>query len=157
MSNESSVDFAAAHRHFSVQCFNQTWDLLDKGDRSPKDDVNMLLRAAASLWHWTERSDCTGKNLSIGYWQLSRVLAVAGHGQLARQFANLSLEAAPKDDPFCRAYAFEALARAASILNEHDEVARCLKSAESLAQRVDDSEDRELIIADLRTIDATKT
>ena len=152
MSSEGSFDVPAAHRFFSAQCFNLTWELLDKPDRSPTDNMTMFLRSAASLWHWTQRPDCTRQNLSIGYWQMSRVLATTGQGQLAKHFGTLCLEAAPKEDSFCRAYAFEALARAASILQDHDEVARCVAQVQSLAGQVEDVEERALILADLRTI-----
>ncbi|MBL8850512.1 MAG: hypothetical protein JNG89_12600, partial [Planctomycetaceae bacterium] len=53
--NES--DRAAAHRQFSGECFNRTWELIDKQDRTPADDEQMLLRSLASLWHWTQRAD----------------------------------------------------------------------------------------------------
>lgn len=32
-----NFDLDAAHRHFSVACFNQAWALLDKPDRTPRD------------------------------------------------------------------------------------------------------------------------
>lgn len=152
MSSANANDDYAAHRKFSVQCFNQTWDLIDKTDRTPGDDAAMLLTSAASLWHWTQRTDCTGRNLSIGYWQLSRVLAISGHGRLARQFASLSLDSAPSDDCFCRAYACEALARAAWVEKNDTETSQYIDQATSLASQVDDKDDRELILADLKTI-----
>ena len=38
----------------------------------------MILYALASLWHWTQRPDCSTTNLSIGYWQAASVYALAG-------------------------------------------------------------------------------
>jgi hypothetical protein len=152
MSSAKDIDDQAAHRKFSVQCFNQTWDLIDKSDRSPTDDATMLLRSAASLWHWTQRTDCSGRNLSIGYWQLSRVLAITGNGRLASQFARQCLEFAPDDDFFCKAYACEALARAASVDQDSAQTRKHLEQATSFASQIDNQEDRDLVLADLKTI-----
>ena len=70
---------AAAHRWFSADCFNRVWALLEKAGRTPAEDERMISLCHASLAHWRERMDCTTRNLSIGYWQLSRVYAVLGH------------------------------------------------------------------------------
>lgn len=156
MSSMNGLDQPAAHRFFSSHCFNQAWDLIDQQNRSPLDDVTMLLRSAASVWHWTQRADCTGRNLSIGYWQMARVLAISGHGTLARQFAQLALDAAPADDAFCRSYAFEALARAASVANDSSATAECLNEARSLAALVTDEQDRDLILTDLKSIEQSR-
>ncbi|WP_395741367.1 hypothetical protein [Prosthecobacter sp.] len=73
-----TADSASLHRAFSADCFNRTWQLLEKPDRTAEDDEQMLLLAMASLWHWTQREDCTLRHRSIGYWQVSRVYAVRG-------------------------------------------------------------------------------
>lgn len=36
------IDTAAAHRHFSTDCFNRVWGMLDKPDRTPEDDQLMV-------------------------------------------------------------------------------------------------------------------
>lgn len=101
MSHEdpSSFDAAAAHRRFSTECFNRAWELIEKPERTRDDDEAMVLRAMASLWHWTQRPDCTEQNLAIGHWQVSRVYALAGHGEAAMHHAqrSLALALAAKD------------------------------------------------------------
>ncbi len=74
----SSVKEPEPHRYFSAQCFNRAWELIRRIDRTELESEQMLLLAQASLWHWTQRPDCTPRNLSIGYWQLSRVFALLG-------------------------------------------------------------------------------
>src|ERR1700687_1872237 len=71
----STVNEAEAHRFFSAHCFNRAWDLIRKSNRTTIECEQMLQLSQASLWHWTQRSDCTPKNLSIGNWQLSRIYA----------------------------------------------------------------------------------
>jgi len=108
----SSLNLAAAHEHFSVACFNEAWALLDRTDRSSEDDQRMIELCLASLWHWTQRDDCSATNMSIGYWQASRVYATVGFASEARRYATLCLEASnrPNVPPFYAGYAYEALA-----------------------------------------------
>ena len=35
MTSAPSFDVEAAHRYYSVHCFNAAWDLLDKEERTP--------------------------------------------------------------------------------------------------------------------------
>lgn len=73
MSKAPEFDFAAAHRHFSVHCFNQAWDLMEKADRTAEEDQFMVALNQASIFHWTRRPDCSDEKLSVGYWQASRI------------------------------------------------------------------------------------
>jgi hypothetical protein len=85
-------DTAAAHRYFSAECFNRAWDLIEKKNRSAKDDATMLSLTMASLWHWTQREDCTAENLSVAYWQISRVFALLHQPDNARNYGEMCLE-----------------------------------------------------------------
>ena len=69
----SEFDAAAAHRHFATDCFNRVWEMLEKPDRSADEDRMMVAMSHASLFHWQQRADCTPRNLSVGYWLISRV------------------------------------------------------------------------------------
>ena len=68
MESTPPFDLQIAHQYFAVQCFNQAWRLIEKVDRSPADDEQMIELAHASMWHWLEREDCAARNRSIGYW-----------------------------------------------------------------------------------------
>jgi len=145
-------DLQPFHKQFSVGCFNSTWDLIDKTDRTSPDEITMLLRAMTSLWHWTQRADCTPRNLSVGYWQVSRVLTLIGQGDLAWKFAELCCDSSSPDEPFYLAYAHEALARAASLLGHTDAARHHLAEAHRLAETVPDPTDREPLLKDLASI-----
>lgn len=62
------------------------WQLIEKPDRTPEDDEQMIRLVQASLWRWTERGDCADKNLSIGYWQASRVQALVSEADTAQKY-----------------------------------------------------------------------
>lgn len=68
MATDKQFDSTPAHEHFSKTCFNSFWDLIDKASRSPREKEEMIHMAHASLYHWSQRNDCTDQNLSIGCW-----------------------------------------------------------------------------------------
>lgn len=114
------IDEREAHHHFAAAAFNATWDLLDRDDRSPEEDAEMIEAAFTSRWHWRHRDDAAPRNFAIAAWQLSRVHAVTGRFDLALEFGQESLEISTEHDlgPFYVAYAHEAIARAAVGLGE---------------------------------------
>ena len=103
------------HQHFSAFCFNECWGLIDKTDRTAEETEDMILLSSASLWHWKQRDDCAPLNLSTGYWQLSRVYALAEQFDMAELVGQKCLTASLDGElePFYVGYAYEALARAA--------------------------------------------
>ena len=152
MSDFNEADRAAAHRRFSAECFNRTWELIDKADRTAADDEQMLLCALASLWHWTQRADCTDQNLSIGYWQTSRVYSILGQAENARRYGDAGLKRSSALPPFFLAYAHEALARAAMIAGDKMLLDAHAVAARKLAAEVTDADDRALLEHDLEQL-----
>lgn len=145
-------DLAAAHRFFSADCFNRTWDLLDLERRTPEQDEQLLLLAHASLWHWTQREDLTSRTHSIGLWMLSRVHAVLGRGEEAVRQAAACLSVSAEEPPFYLAYAHEAMARAAAVAGDVDAKSRHLESAWRLAAQIADTGEREMLEKDLGSL-----
>ena len=147
-----AIDPALAHKHFAAKCFNAAWDLIDKADRTPDEDDQMLHVAHASVWHWTQREDCTPVKLSIGYWQLSRVYALARRPEEARRCAEKCLKVTPPDQPFYVGYAYEALARAEKLAGNADAAARHLEAGRREASAVKEESDRQALTADLDSL-----
>jgi tetratricopeptide (TPR) repeat protein len=154
MSQDPEFDVARAHRHFAAACFNEAWEYLDRPDRTPEDVERMLGVAHASVWHWTRRDDCTPRNLSIGYWQLSRVYAVAGEFENARKYARLCLAITPADETFCLGYAHEAAARAEQSSGDTAAAREHLAEAQRLAAAITEEGERQALLADLDAIEA---
>jgi catechol 2,3-dioxygenase-like lactoylglutathione lyase family enzyme len=147
--HQGSVDWANAHDYFSAHCYNSAWELIDKDERTPDEDIEMISRAHASLWHWNQRPDCTDTNRSIGYWQLSRVYALANQAENARQYGQLCLKFSSEEEPVFRGFAFEALARAEMVAGNPTRMKEYLAKAWEYAARVTDQEDRQLLEKDL--------
>jgi len=154
MSETLQIDEGTAHRFFSAGCFNRCWDLIDKRERTPEEDEQMLLLALASLWHWSQRPDTTAANWSIGYWQVSRVYALLGQATNARLFAEKCLQATRREEmaPFHLAYAYEALARAEMVAGDREKMETYLEQARQVADVMTDKEAQKMVRKDLGTI-----
>src|SRR5712692_9262178 len=99
------------HRKTAAQCFNKTWDYLEKKRRNAEDEAMMLHLAHASRYHWSLVG--SPRNQAVGDWQTSRVYAALGYASLSLEFAKSSLEIAKRSklsDVLGTAY--EAVARA---------------------------------------------
>jgi len=154
MSGAPSFDVQSAHRFFAADCFNRAWDLIDKPDRTADDDRQMIALSQASVFHWRQRGDVTDRNLSVGYWQISRVYALLGQAAEARRNAEISLDYARDLQPFILGYALEGVARAALLAGARDEAAGFIETARERAAAVTDAENQALLIADLDALSA---
>lgn len=153
MANKPNFDIQQAHNYFSADCFNKTWDLVDKdGTRSTEESMEMLHTAIASLWHWGQREDVTHKNLSVGYWQVSRVYCLLDQPRNARTYGLLSLEHAKELAPFFKGYAYETLARAEMVADNRVSMKTYLERAYEMLKLVKEKEDKEILEKDLETI-----
>jgi hypothetical protein len=153
MADTPNFDVQQAHKYFSADCFNKTWDNMEKdGIRSTEENMEMLHTAIASLWHWSQREDVTQKNLSVGYWQVSRVYCLIGQPNNARRYGQLSLEYARGLSPFFKGYAYETLARAEMISGKRYIMLTHLEKAREMLKQIEEEEDRQLLEKDLETI-----
>ena len=139
-------------KKLSADCFNRAWELLDKKQRTTEDDERMISLAHASLAHWRMREDCTDHELSIGYWQLSRVYAVLGQGNNAARYGGLCLHVSGKETAFYLAYAHEALARAALLNKQRELFDQHLADAKALVTRVTDADEKKMLEDDLAAL-----
>jgi len=153
MADTPNFDVQQAHKYFSADCFNKTWDHMDKdGGRSTEENMEMLHTAIASLWHWTQREDVTPKNLSIGYWQVSRVYCLIKQPHNARRYGLLSLQYAKELSPFLKGYAYETLARAEMLADKRVIMKEYLAKAHQMLKQIEDGEDKNILSKDLETI-----
>ena len=152
MPKKPDFDLAAAHKYFAANCFNETWGIIDKADRTPEDDQMMIQTCQASLYHWSQREDITDQNRSVGYWQAARVYALVGQADIARQYGQWSLDSAKNEPPFYSGYAYEALARAEMAAGNKEAMADYLAKAKEQAAKVTDAESKKWLEKDLATI-----
>jgi hypothetical protein len=147
-----AFDVEAANRYFAAHCFNRAWDLIEKQVRTPEDDRLMVALNQASVYHWLQRSDCGNKQLSIGFWQASRIQSVLGNAVEARRQAEVCLSYSSELEPFYLAYAHEALARAARIAGDLKLAHFHRAEATKLAGDITKKDDRDLLLKDLESI-----
>ena len=154
MAEKNDLDRKAAHKYFSVNCFNKAWDLIDKTDRTLAEDEDMIRLNLASHYHWTQRDDYTPTNASIGHWQTSRIYALLGQTENAKRYGQLCLEASQAEDvpPFFLGYAFEALARAEAVGGDRENSEEFINKAKAAAEKIEKSQDRQQLLDDLGTI-----
>lgn len=148
-----NFDIQEAHKYFSAECFNRTWDYIDKGGkRSNEENLSMLHTAIASLWHWSQREDVRPEQLSVGYWQVSRVYNLIDQPHNAKTYGMLALKYAQGLKPFYKGYAYETLARAEMILNSRFIMNVHLEKAREALEQIEDEEEKQLLLKDLETI-----
>ena len=102
------------HRALAAGLFNRTWDLLEREDRTARDDAELIDTAHASSWHWRQVGNAA--NEARGHWILARVYSVLGHAPEAVYHAgraNDVLDAGGEGiEDWDRPAAAEAMARA---------------------------------------------
>ena len=154
MSKKPDFDHSAAHKYFSTNCFNQAWDLIEKTDRTPAEDEDMIRLSLASHYHWTQREDYSDSSASIAYWQTSHIYAVLGQADNARRYGQLCLDVSQSEEipPFFLGYAYEALARAESTAGNRKQAQEHIDQAKSIAEKIQEAEDKEQLLNDLDTI-----
>lgn len=155
MADDTAFDVASAHRHFSATCFNKAWEFIDKKSRTPEDDEEMMRLSQASIWHWTQREDCKPRNLSIGYWQASRIQSILKRPAEALRYGELCLKHSRNEPPFYMGYAYEALARAAKLDGDGRLAGEYLSEAARYAGAVEEADEQKMLLDDLNALKET--
>ena len=145
---------AATRRQLAKDLFNHTWTLLEKADRTPAEDDEMLHSAHASRYHWGGAGVGEPVNLARGEWQCSRVYAVLGRAEPALWHARrcLALNEAGGHADWDIASAYEAMARACLTAGDLAEMAAWKAKATAALDGIADPDDREIIEGDLATL-----
>lgn len=151
-SGDDAADGDSPERILAVDMFNATWDLLDSEDRTAEEDRTMLGSALASRLHWRHVGE--PKNFSISDWQVSRVFSVLGDVDRAKEYGQSALDIAAEYGlgPFYVGYAEEALARAAALDGDGEELHHWMSRALASLDDIEDGDARELLRADLEEI-----
>ena len=140
------------HKKFGVDLYNKTWEIIDKEKRT-KEEIDLMIHAAhASRFHWGEFGEPV--NFARGEWQISNVYSILKMSESALYHAKRSLEICKENEigDFDLAFAYEAMARANSILKEDKEVKKYLLLAEEASEKIEKKEDKEYFLSVLKTI-----
>lgn len=146
------LDVHEWHKKQAVQCFNSTWTLIDKADRTPEEDVQMIHLAHASRFHWGEIG--SAPEFSRGEWQISRVYALLNMGESALYHAQQCLDLCQRNGigDFDLAFGYEALARAYRVCGQREQMQKHLELARAAAEHIAKPGDKEYLLAELATI-----
>jgi len=150
----SSFEISGKNHHYlGIEMNIQTWNLLQKQNRSEEDNIRMINFALASQYHWYKSPDWKPVNAQRGFWLISHVFAVIGMGEDALKYAEkcfeLTQEQSLKD--FDLAYSYEALYRAYFCLNNKEETEKYRKMAQNAAEQIQNEEDKNLFMSDLNS------
>ena len=143
------------HRAIGIDLFNRTWELMGKEGRTVEEDDAMLHMAHASAHHWrAEGTGATANNLARSEWQVSRVYTVLERGEPAGYHARRCLEICQANGigDWDLAYAYEALARAASVAGDVAGADSWADQARRAAEDIAEDEDRDAVLTDVATI-----
>lgn len=108
----------SANLNLAKALFNETWDLIDKKNRTEAETIAMLHKAHTSCYLWREAKNAL--NNARGEWQVSRVYSVIGEGRLALLHGAFSLALCLDNNirDFDLAFGYEAIARAYKVLGD---------------------------------------
>jgi hypothetical protein len=142
------------HEKFAKQCFNKTWELLDKKDRSPEEDNEMIHTVHASRYHWgvlVAKQMGTALNLQRGEWQVARVYTLLEREEPALHHANICLKLTLENDigDFDLGFAYEAMARASALSGNKADKNNYLKMAKEAGEKIKDEGDRDYFFEEL--------
>jgi hypothetical protein len=150
MTKDELTALTETHLSLAKSIFNGIWPLLEKPDRTPQEDEDLLLRAFAALYHWKQVG--TAVNFQRGYWMISRVFLVLGEKSQALAWA-LKCQATTEDnlpemEDFDLAYAQEGLARAYALNGDLKKARKHHQLAADLGKKIHDPKDKEIFQTD---------
>lgn len=143
------MDLEQMHRKFAVDCFNGTWDLIEKDERTAEESQKMVAMAYASLYHWSEVGEPI--NQIRGHWQISRVWSIASEPDNALDHAMLSLALCEHHNitGLDLAFAYEAVARAHALTGNIDERDEYITKAREAAEGIEKAEDKDYLLREV--------
>jgi hypothetical protein len=136
--SEQELEF---HRKIAKQCFNSTWDYLEKKNRTAEEDRQMLLLAHTSRYHWGVIGNSA--NLAVGEWQVSRVYADLKQSDASLLFAKSALDLCLRNkltDLLPSAY--EGMARAYASAHDKQQARDYVVKAREGLESIKDKDDR---------------
>jgi hypothetical protein len=147
---------SSPERQLGVELYNSSWALMERSDRTPEADDELVHHVHASMFHWLQAPECEPKHRARGEWLCSRAYTVLGRAEPAMHHARRCLELceqhADNVEDWDLAFAYEALARASRVTGNQDEARRYEERGRELADRIADPEDKEIVLKDYATL-----
>ncbi len=140
------------HKQFAIELFNNTWDMLEKSDRSDYDDIRMIHMAHTSLYHWSFVGEAV--NMIRGEWQISRVYCSVGLLESAEYHANKSLSICLNNGigDIDLVFAYEAFTRISALKQHVEDFHKYQALAYEAAKQIISLNNRDYFISELEKI-----
>lgn len=140
------------HKKFAIECFNDTWRVMNKENPTADDICEAIRLAHTSTWHWSKVGN--ELNQQRGEWICSRVYAHFGFGEMALYHAKRCFDLTQKHgfQDFDKGYSYEAMARAYKVLGNKDDAEKFLQSAQNTVDEIKEKEDRDLFLKDIEDL-----
>jgi hypothetical protein len=150
MDETKTYSINEAHKYFAQSTNGRVWELLQKPNRSPSEEDEMLHAAHACAYHWQFVG--TAVHQQRGEWLISHVHGVLGHGNEALRHAQRCFELTEANrnlmQDFDIAYAFEGMARAQAMLGDHRMAREFLVLAQQAGDAIANEEDKSIFMGD---------
>lgn len=139
----------ALHQQMGIEYFNQSWELLEKPDRTKADEDVLINLVHTSLYHWRQLDQPI--NILRGEWMIAHVYTLLKHKESALYHANNTLQWADtaKATDWDLAYAYEAMARAQALNGNKAEYQQYYEMAVKAGKDIKEEGDRTQFEADL--------
>jgi len=152
MAEGNDPDVPPGRREEAIAAFNRAWELIDRPDRSPDDDDDMLAAAFASRYLW----DSIGgdEQRAVGDWQIAHVASLLGCAALALSRAERALERVVRNSwtDWRLASCYEGMARAHATAGNAAQRDRWAGLCREVVDALEEEEDRELITSQLASV-----
>ena len=141
-----------AHRFFAADYFNKCWELMDKAERTPEEDLLMIHMSHASRAHW--QAVGTPDNWCVGEWQLSRAYSLLNRTEPGLVHAQECLRLCLENDivGFNLGFAYEALARIQYLQGNLEDAKKNIELGKKAAKDVEEKDDKEYLLKELDSI-----
>ncbi|MBN2464864.1 hypothetical protein JXD38_04490 [candidate division WOR-3 bacterium] len=152
MTEEKRYTEAELHKKLAIDTFNETWNYIDKKDRTPEDDAEMLHLIHASRYHWGKVG--TALEFARGDQMLSKVYATLKQPELALRFAESCLALCQRNGiaDFDIAFAYASMSEAHLLAGSKPEALRYYGLAEQAAEQIAKQEDRDYFLSVLHAL-----
>lgn len=140
------------HKQFAIELFNNTWDMLEKNDRSDYDDIRMIHMAHTSLYHWSYVGEAV--NMTRGEWLVSRVYCSVGLLESAEYHARTSLSICLNNNigDIDLAFAYEAFTRIYALKLHQEDFNKYQALAFEASKQITSINNRDYFIGELEKI-----
>ena len=146
MSEPPPFDQQTASRWFAVECNNNTWDLLEKPNRTVAETDGMIHMAHAACFHWMQVGTPLHQVRAICL--VANAHAAAGNGELALRYALSVMEAAKAlgDEvaDWDWAFLYDATSRAYAAAGQADSARQWREKARAAGDAIADNQSRDM-------------